>query len=53
MIDVPVCVLCNHTMDRNSCGFSVVIESKEFLPLCNHDTHSCYRAWYIYEKRPA
>lgn len=48
---VKVCGLCGHEMTSERCG-SATVGSANGIPLCHHDTHSCYRRWTVYGARP-
>lgn len=43
-----VCGLCGHEMTLDQCGHASV----GGVPLCHHDTHSCYHRWTVYGDRP-
>lgn len=42
------CGLCGHEMAPDQCGYASV----DGVPLCHHDTHSCYHRWTVYGVRP-
>lgn len=44
------CGLCGHVMTLESCGAA---SSADGVPLCHHDTHSCYHRWTAYTERAA
>lgn len=43
-----VCGLCGHEITLDRCGSA----SADGVPLCHHDTHSCYHRWTVYGARP-
>lgn len=43
-----ICGLCGHQMTLERCGSAAV----GAIPLCHHDTHSCYHRWTVYGIRP-